>query len=301
MGPTGGALETQLAAIHPIVVHFAIALLVAGVLFRGAWLVGARLRTRRLDFAGPAACALLFVGTLAAALAVRSGEQARGDAESLPGAAAVVKEHADWAEWTLRLFVVVSLLEASALALRRYGRARQALTAASGVVGLLGLFLVYETGEHGGRVVYSHAGGVGTRSGGAEDVGRLLLAGLYQQSVVDRTEGRTEDASQLLELAAARFPNHLEVQLLLAEFQLEDRKDAPLALTTLGRLTVPKDDAALRLRHGILTVDALLALDRVDEARAVLDQVRREAPGDGLVRTRQERLDRLAAPAVSPP
>jgi uncharacterized membrane protein len=294
-------LETELAPIHPIVVHFAIALLVAGALFRIAWLVGALLRTRRLDFAGPAACVLLFAGTLAAAVAVESGEAASGDAEGIPGAAAVVEEHEDWAGWTLRLFVAVTLLEASALALRRHGKARPALLAASGVLGLLGLFLVYETGERGGHVVYSHAGGVGTRSGDVEDVSRLLLAGLYQQSLVDRTAGRTEEASRLLELAAARFPNHLEVQLLLAEFQLEDRKDASVALATLGRLTVPNDDGRLRLRHGILTFDALLALNRVPEARAVLDRVRKEAPESGLVRTRLQRLERLAAPPVSPP
>ena len=295
-------METELAALHPIVVHFALALLVAGVLFRCAWLAGALLRTPRVEFAGPAACVLLLAGTLAAAVAVKSGELARGDAESVPGAAAAVKEHGEWAEWTLRAFVVVSLLEAAALALRRSARVRHALTAASGVLGVLGLFLVYETGEHGGTVVYSHAGGVGTRTGAAEDVGRLLVAGLYQQSILDRTEGRTEEARQLLELAATRFQDHLEVQLVLAEFQLEDKQDASLALQTLGRLTVPAHDAALRLRHGILTVDALWALDRRDEARAMLEQVRREAPDNGLVRARLQRLaSPPAAPAVSPP
>jgi uncharacterized membrane protein len=294
-------LETELAALHPIVVHFALALLVAGVSFRCAWLGGELLRSRRLEFAGPAACVLLFAGTVAAAVAVKSGELARGDAESVPGAASVVNEHGEWAEWTLRAFVVVSLLEASALTLRRSTRVRHALTAASGVLGLLGLFLVYETGEHGGRIVYSHAGGVGTRTGDPEDVGRLLVAGLYQQSMLDRTEGRTEAAKALLELAAARFPDHLEVQLVLAEFQLEDKQEASLALQTLGRLTVPSDDAALRLRHGILTVDALLALDRQDEARAKLEQVRREAPDNGLVRARLQRLAPRAGAPVSPP
>jgi uncharacterized membrane protein len=296
-----GLLETELGALHPIVVHFALALLVAGVLFRCAWLIGALLRSGRLGFAGPTAAVLLLAGTLAAALAVKSGELASGDAEGIPGAAAAVEEHEEWAEWTLRLFVVVSLLEASALALRRSGRLPPALRTASGILGLAGLFLVYETGEHGGQLVYSHAAGVGTRSGDPRDVGRLLLAGLYQQSVLDRTEGRTEEARGLLELAAARFPEHVEVQLLVAEFQLEDEKDPARALATLRGLTVPKDDGRLRLRHGILTVDALLALDRLPEARATLEQVRREAPDSGLVQIRLQRLQGAAAPAVSPP
>src|SRR6185503_17615469 len=115
-------METELAALHPIVVHFAIGFLVAGVLLRGASLLGAFAGSRRLDFAGPAAGLLLLLGTIAAGVSVKSGELARGDAESVPGAAAAVKEHAEWADWTLRLFVVVTLLEAAGLVLTRLGK-----------------------------------------------------------------------------------------------------------------------------------------------------------------------------------
>jgi hypothetical protein len=84
--PLGGHVERELAPLHPVVVHFAIAFLVGGVLFRLAWLVGALLRTRRLAFAGPAASVLLLLGTLAAYVAVKSGESARGDVEGVPRA-----------------------------------------------------------------------------------------------------------------------------------------------------------------------------------------------------------------------
>jgi uncharacterized membrane protein len=294
-------LKTQLAALHPIVVHFAIGLLVSGVLFRCACLVGGLLRTARLEFAGPAACVLLLAGTLATTVAVKSGELARRDAESIPGATPELDEHEEWGDRTLRVFAVVALLETTALVLRQSRKGRSSLRAASGALGLLGLFLVYETGEHGGQAVYSHAAGVGTRSGRVEDVGRLLLAGLYQQSVVDRAAGRTEEAKQLLELAAARLPHDVELQLVLAEFQLEDGKDPARALATLRRLTVPEHDSRLRLRHGLLTVDALLALDRRQEARETLDEVRRNAPGNGLVDLRLRRLEETATPAINPP
>ncbi|HEY6546652.1 MAG TPA: DUF2231 domain-containing protein [Vicinamibacteria bacterium] len=283
-------MERELAPLHPIVVHFAIAFLMAGVLFRLAWLAGALLRTQRLAFAGSGACVLLLLGTLAAFVSVRSGESARGDAEGVPGAELAVREHADWAGWTLRLFTAVAVLEAAALWLARFGKATPALIA-SGVLGIGGLFLVYETGDHGGKLVYSHAGGVGTRSGDLKDVGRLLLAGLYQQSVVDRAEGRPEEAARLLELAAARFPGDVEVQLLLAESQLEDLKDAGRALSILERTEVPRAQAGLRLRHGVLMVDALLASGRAEQARAELARLDVEFPENGLVRVRKQRLN----------
>ncbi|HEY5907076.1 MAG TPA: hypothetical protein VIZ31_03480, partial [Vicinamibacteria bacterium] len=257
--------------------------------FRLAWLAGALLRTQRLAFAGSGACVLLLLGTLAAFVSVRSGESARGDAEGVPGAELAVREHADWAGWTLRLFAAVAVLEAAALWLDRFGKATPALIA-SGVLGLFGLYLVYETGDHGGKFVYSHAGGVGTRSGDLKDVGRLLLAGLYQQSVVDRAEGRPEEAARLLELAAARFPGDVEVQLLLAESQLEDLKDAGRALSTLEQIEVPRAQAGLRLRHGVLMVDALLASGRAEQARAELARLDVEFPESGLLHVRKQRL-----------
>jgi hypothetical protein len=269
------------------------------VLFRLAWLLGHFVLKGRLAFTGPAACTLLLLGTLAAWAAVESGLSASGAAESIPGAEPAVAEHQGWAEWTFRLFVIVSLLEVAGLVLKRFDRAVPAL-AASGLVGLAGLYFVYETGEHGGQVVYSHAGGVGTRSGDPKDVSRLFLAGLYQQSLLDRSEGRLEDAARLVELLAARFPGDLEVQLLLAESQLEDRKDAPAATATLSRLTVPKEEPSLRLRHGLLLADALAAGGQTDAARAALQNVRSEFPESAPVRERLRKLEAAPPKAPSP-
>jgi uncharacterized membrane protein len=281
---------------HPIVVHFAIALVVAGVLFRLAWLLGRFVLGGRLAFTGPAACLLLLAGTLATYVAVESGESASGPVDDIPGTHEAVEEHEDWAEWTFRLFVVVSILEAAALVLKPFDKAAPAL-AASGLLGLVGLYFVFETGEHGGQVVYSHAGGVGTRTGNPRDVERLLLAGLYNQSRVDRGAGRSQDSARLIELAASRWPQDLEVQLLLAESQLLDGKDAALATTTLSRLQIPKEERRLRLRHGILLADALAASGHADAALAALQGMKAQFPDDGAVK---ERMRKLAAAAASP-
>jgi hypothetical protein len=90
-------LGSQLAPLHPLVVHFAIALLTVGVLFRLLGLGGTLLKSRWLAAVGAAAGLLPLLGLLAAFVAVKSGEMARADAEGVPGAAATLERHEDWA------------------------------------------------------------------------------------------------------------------------------------------------------------------------------------------------------------
>ena len=287
------------AALHPVVVHFAIALLVVGVLFRIASLVGTSLLGGRLAFAGPTACVLLLAGTAAVYVAVQSGQAASDAAEAIPGVQPVVEEHEDWALWTYRLFVGVSVLEVAGLVLVRWGKATPALLA-SGALGLGGLYLIFETGEHGGEVVYSYAGGVGTRSRDPRDVNHLLLAGLYHQAIQDRGAGKPADAARLVELLAARFPGDLEVQLLLAESQLEDHKDPAAATATLSRLSIPKDEPRLRLRHGILLADALLSSGHPEAAKASLQNLKADFADSGQLKERLRRLESAPAPSSVP-
>jgi uncharacterized membrane protein len=273
----------SLAAYHPQVVHFAIALLVAGVVFRWIFLSG------RAAFAGPAALILLLAGTAASVGAVKSGDDAHGPVERVPGARDAVVEHEEWGERTRNVFLGVIALELAALFLARRGRARPVL-AASGVLGLAGLFCLYEAGEHGGKLVYSYAGGVGIRSGEAADVGRLLLAGLHHQAQLDRKLGRAEDAASLLETAARRFPQDLEVQLAAAESLLIDRKDAAAATAALQRISVPADNRRLRIRHGLSSADALLAAGQKDAARALLQSLQTDFPQDQRIARKLEQL-----------
>src|SRR5439155_14528822 len=139
----------------------------------------------------------------------------------------------------------------------------------------LALVCILQTGKLGGELVYGHAGGVGIRSGDPEDVARLFLAGLFRQAELDERAGRTGDAASLLELAAQRFPDDPAVQVRAAEVRLEDRKDPAGALAVLERLAPTSDDPRLRFRRGWLTADALDALGRRPEARAVLERLRR--------------------------
>ena len=93
-----------MGVFHPQVVHFAIALLVAGVIFRVLSLVG------KPSFVGPAAAALLTIGTLAAVAAAMTGIEAHRPVEQMPGLRPVIVAHERWGERTRNVFIVVLLV-----------------------------------------------------------------------------------------------------------------------------------------------------------------------------------------------
>ena len=157
---------------------------------------------------------------------------------------------------------------------------------ASALVGLGGLFALYEAGEHGGALVYSYAGGIGIRTGAPEDVGRLLLAGLYHQAQLDRKAQRPEDAAALIELAARRFPADPGVQLAAAESLLLDRKDAAAAVAALERTSVPPDDRRLRMRRASLLADAFESQGNKPAALAALEPLAAEFPQNERLKKR---------------
>jgi uncharacterized membrane protein len=125
----------SLATFHPVIVHFAIALAVAGVLLRWLSFSG------RVGWAGPSAAVLLLTSAVAVAAAARSGLDAHGPVERVPGSAQAVSDHEDWGNRAYRAFVVGGLLELLALALRSRGFAKPVLVA-SALVGLGGLFII---------------------------------------------------------------------------------------------------------------------------------------------------------------
>jgi uncharacterized membrane protein len=268
---------------HPQLVHFAIALLVVGVAFRAVSLMG------RPAFVAPAATTLLVAGTIAAWLAVQSGTAAHGPVERVPGARAAVVEHEEWGIWTRNVFLGVMALEAIALVLWRSPK-RRFVYSASTVVGLVGLLGLYQAAEHGGALVYAYAGGVGIRSGDPADVERLLLAGLYNQAQVERKAGRGNEAATLLTLAADRHPNDPEVQLAAAESLLVDRKDARATIDKLRSIQPPRDNRSLRIRHGMLTADALDAAGQREGAAAIVQNLVTDYPD---VPRLKQRLDSL--------
>jgi uncharacterized membrane protein len=275
----------NLASFHPQIVHFVVALLAVGIALRWLSLTG------KVPFAGPAAATLLLLGTIAAVLAVRSGMDAHGPVERIPGVGEAVQTHETWGHRTRNVFLAVAALEVLGLVLARVRPGvRRWAEVTSAIVGLVGGVALYQAGEQGGELVYSYAGGVGIRSGDTSDVERLLVAGLYEQALVDRARHRSAQAADLIEELARRVPGDPAVLLLRIESQLVDRRDPQGALAALQRLTLPADNRRLRIQAGMLAADALVAAGRPDSARAVLRALVAELP---MSRRLKDRLTQL--------
>jgi len=272
-----------IAVLHPQIVHFTIALAIVGVALRLVSLVG------RPAFASPAATLLLVLAAIASVASTQSGTAAHGPVERMPGVRPAVVEHEEWGERASNVLIIVGTVELVGLLLTRWSKVRM-VHAASGLLGLVAAFCVYEAADHGGKLVYAYAGGVGIRSGDAKDVERLLLAGLYQQALADRKAGRTDDAGELVALAGKRFAGQAEVQLLAAESLLIDKKDTQAAIQALAAIEIAPDNRILRTRRATLQADAFEAAGQRDAAIAVLKPIVEAFPTNTRLK---QRLDSL--------
>lgn len=274
----------DIGPFHPQIVHFVIALLGVGVGLRWVSLTG------KLPFTSPAATTLLLLGTVAAVLAVASGTAAHDVVERIPGVGGAVRIHEEWGERTRNLFLVISALELGGLALMKRPAWRRGVLLVSAVLGLVGVYFVYQVGDKGGDLVYSYAGGPGLRTGDTADIGRLFTAGVYEQAMLDRRDGRHEQAAALIDQLAGRDPGDTALQLLRIESLLRDRNDPQATLAELRRLAPPGDNPRLRLRVDMLAADAYEAAGMADSARAVLQRLVQDFPN---FRRLRERLSRL--------
>ncbi len=279
----------DIGRFHPQIVHFVV---VGGVLGLPLyWLAFVR-KFRVLRLTGTI---LLVVATAASWVAVKSGSQAHELAERIPGVGAAVRKHEELGEDTRDLFTGVLLLELIALGLAwkaggpersvmdvevgdmgaaRVSTMRFAATAVRVVVGItwtFGALVLFETAEHGGDVVYSYAGGVGMRTGNPADVKHLLIAGLYNQSRLERTNGNHADAARLVEEMRIQEPDDPAVRLLWAESLIQDRQDGRAALDVLD--SIPAQDPRTQVRVALTASSAYQLLGMTDSARAVLQSV----------------------------
>ncbi|MFN7977557.1 MAG: DUF2231 domain-containing protein [Vicinamibacterales bacterium] len=271
-----------MAELHPVVVHFTIVLLVVGVAFRLLSLV------TRAAFAGPAAATLLIAAAISTIPSVQSGVAAHGPVERVPGSRPAVVEHEEWGERTRNVLLVIGVIELLGLALRASPRARM-LHVASALIGLVGVFAVYETGKHGGELVYNYAGGIGLRSGDPQDKTRLLVAGAYHQAMADREAGKSAEAAELISMVTKRFPGDPEMQMFAAESLLRDGKNAQAALDALAAVNPPEGSRILIGRKATLQADAYEAAGQKDQAIAVLEKAMTAFPNPRM----QQRIDKL--------
>lgn len=279
----------NLAQFHPQIVHFVVALLLLGsglrllscfVLDRWRWI-------------SHSATMLLLLGTLSAVVAVKSGDDAHGPVERIPGARDLVVEHEEYGKSTRNVFLAVAAVEILALVLRRREStkkyARYAVYASCAGC-LFGLVPLYEAAEHGGELVYSYGGGPGLRTGDPKDTERLLLAGLYNQSRVDRREQRFAQSQALVKEMVTRWPADTAIRFLWAESLLLDARDHAAAVRVLDSISVADTDARNRVRKATLKADAFIAMGNRDSARAVLAPVVAAFPANTRLKAKLDSL-----------
>jgi uncharacterized membrane protein len=267
----------NIASFHPQIVHFIVVLGFVGVGLRILSLV------LKIEWIKPAATVALLAAAVSGVLAARSGDEAHGPAERIPGARTAVEEHEELGERARNIFLLVAGFEILALAMRKKEKVHRLALVGSALTGVVAAFFLFEAAEHGGELVYSYAGGVGTRSGEPADVKRLLVAGLYNASRTDRQAGDSASAARLTEELARQMPEDLGVQLLAARSLLIDRHDPTAAMAALNGMRVPSDNARIALQAGILRSDVYAAMGQPDSARAVLQQLTQQFPDNPMV------------------
>jgi uncharacterized membrane protein len=178
--------------LHPLVVHFPIALLlVAPVLL--AIGIGMRERGRHWLLA---ALLLTVLGTIAAWVAVSTGEAAGALAERTPQISAALERHESLAELVRTLFTIITLLFAAILLgpglLHRHVAARITTFVLVGLLAIFGIgaLAVVHTGHEGGRLVHEF----GVRSLVAPTKGRSIFLGAAGSASGESAQpGESED------------------------------------------------------------------------------------------------------------
>lgn len=271
----------NIGSMHPYVVHIVVSFVIAGCVLRIISLSG------KWNWMNQAAATALILGGIASFVAWRSGVDAHGPAERVPGARNAVIEHEEWGERSRNLFLVIAGIEILGLV---FASRRKYVHMASAALGVAGLFVIYETAEHGGDLTYSYAGGVGIRTGEPEDVGRLLRAGLYHQAMLDRRENRGPAAARLFDEMTVRWPEDAEVRTLAADSRLRDANDPAGALSAVDALLSTLEDPRLKRNAMLIRAYAFLGLGQKDSARAIVEQLATENPTNARFRALADSL-----------
>ena len=143
--------------LHPVAVHFPLALLPMGLVFEAASLF----RPQK-EWIRNASAALLWLGTLAAWITVGMGLIAEETAPHVPAAWATLSDHETLAWWAAGLF---SCLSAVRIIYReRWTANPDGLRRAFVFLWLVSIAVLAAAGYHGGQLVFQF--GMGVRSGG---------------------------------------------------------------------------------------------------------------------------------------
>lgn len=136
---------------HPIVVHFAIALLSIAVITDFIYLITKRENFRYI------ATYLLLLGTASAIAAVLTGHQAEDAVLKNPQVENLIKTHKNFGEITMWIFIILTAIRFVYIKFRPFEKPIKWFYY---IVGIIAFLFLLRTGILGGEMVYIH--GVGT-------------------------------------------------------------------------------------------------------------------------------------------
>ncbi|MDR3609015.1 MAG: hypothetical protein P4L27_00455 [Ignavibacteriaceae bacterium] len=166
-----------LAQFHPKVIHFPIAFLLIYVLLE---LIGASFKK---DFFSKTAHLFLLFGVLGALAAVLTGSQAEDAFEGWnKTTSAILAIHSTYANITLWYFTALLVIRTFLVLKKKFNNTFRYIFV---VLAFAGAYFVYQTGEHGGQMVFQH--GVGTQYHNKADATRDSLKDIIsnQQDRID--------------------------------------------------------------------------------------------------------------------
>src|SRR5665647_509393 len=142
-----------LAQFHPKIIHFPIAFLLVYLLLE---LLGAVFKK---DFFSKAAHLFLLFGVLGALAAVLTGNLAENAFEGWnKTTSAILETHSTYANITLWYFTALLVIRTFLVLRKNFSNLFKYIFC---ILALVGSYFIYQTGEHGGEMVFRH--GVGTQ------------------------------------------------------------------------------------------------------------------------------------------
>lgn len=141
------------AQFHPKIIHFPIAFLIVYLLLE---LLGAIFKK---DFFSKTAHLFLFFGVLGALAAVLTGNLAEDAFEGWnKTTSAILETHSTYANITLWYFTALLVIRTFLVLRKKFSNLFRYIFC---VLALVGSYFIYQTGKHGGEMVFQH--GVGTQ------------------------------------------------------------------------------------------------------------------------------------------
>ncbi len=143
-----------LAQYHPLLVHFPIAFFILYFIFETSGILLEK------EYLLKSALIILALGVISSLESVLTGNQAE-QLLKVQGILSseiheVIEEHESWATITLWYFVFVLTLRVFLTVNKKFiGKIRYVFI----ILSLVGVFLIYKTGEYGGKLVYEHGAG----------------------------------------------------------------------------------------------------------------------------------------------